>query len=131
MQELKKRGGIITGKSSPPHASPLHDIVKLVHLDAAHHPRPAIRLENHILEHLLVHVLFKNSRHALQMRQRNGPVGIISKQPKRLVELSIVGGRAAVLCVEFERANGEERLICGVSVLIGVEDRCEFGQFGR
>ncbi len=114
---------------SPPHARPAHHLVKLVPADAARHARAAVGLEDHVLEQLLVDVLLEHGRDAPQVRQRNGPVLLVRKQPKRLVDLGRVRRRVGP-AVEFQRRNGEEGLVGRVAVVVGVEDGDELAELG-
>ena len=107
-----------TSPASPPDSSPAHNPIKLIHLDTSRHAGAAIRLEYHILEQLLVNIFLEHSRHPAQMRQRDGSLLPIRKQAKCLVHSALVcfAGGLVFLCVELERADGEEGLVGCVSV---------------
>lgn len=117
---------------SPPNASPAHDAIKLIGLDAPCHARAAVGLENHVLEQLLVDLLLEHGRHPPQVRQRNGPVLVVGEEAKRLVDGPLVrlARRLVLLRVELERADGEEGLVRRVAVRVWVEDGEKFGEFG-
>lgn len=117
---------------SPPNPSTPHDAIKLIHTHAPRNAHAAIRLENHILEQLLVHILLEHGSDAAQVGQRDGPVGAVCEELEGLGELRAVSIRttAAVARVELERADGEEGLVGGVAVGFGVENGDEFLELG-
>lgn len=65
------------------------------------------------------------------MGQRDGALCPVCEQPIRLVDLGSVRGIRVVLLagVEFQRAYREEGLVGREAFFVGVQDRCEFGEF--
>lgn len=115
--------------ASSPHARGSHDAVKLIDEHAPGHACAPVRLENHILEHLVVHVLLEHGRDAPQVRERDGPRLPVGEEAVGLVDLGAVGlgaglaaGAAVAAGVELEGADGEEGLVRGEAVAVGVED---------
>lgn len=116
---------------SPPHPSVPHHAIKLIQLHAPRNAHAAIRLEDHVLEQLLVHVLLEHGGDAAQVGQRDGAVVAVCEELKGLDELLAVVGVGVVLArVELEGADGEEGLVGGVAVVVGVEDGDEFVELG-
>lgn len=107
--------------SSSPYAGILHHAVKLSQLDPPRDARPTVRLQDHVLEHLLVHVLLEHGGDAAEVGQRYGPALAVGEEPEGLLELVAVRLVRAVLArVEFEGADGEERLVRREAVGLGV-----------
>ena len=117
---------------SPPDSSGPHNLVKLIDPDAPRHASAPIRLKDHVLEHLLIHVLLQHRGHAPQVCQRYGTLvaGLHAarKQPKGFGQLGLV--RRVVAVVELERADGKEGLVGRVPVVLGVQDREELLELG-
>lgn len=82
---------------SPPYSSVPHHAIKLIQLHAPRNAHPAIRLENHVLEQLLVHVLLEHGGDAPQVRQRDGAVVAVCEELEGLDELLAVGVVGVVL----------------------------------
>lgn len=65
------------------------------------------------------------------MGQRDGAVVAVCEELEGLDELLAVVGVGVVLArVELEGADGEEGLVGGVAVVVGVEDGDEFVELG-
>lgn len=120
----------IPPRTSPPNPRPPHHPIKLVPPHPLPHPGPPGRLENHILEHLLAHVVRpQQRRHTLQVRQRDRLAP--RKQRKRLVHLGLVRRvRRRLARLQLERADADEGRVRREAFVVGVEDRDEVGEFG-
>lgn len=116
---------------SSPDSRGLHHPVKLIDLHPPRNTAAPIRLQYHVLQHLLVDLLLEHGRDPLQHRQRDWSVLVVREQPEGLlhclaVRIGIVG-RAGV---ELEGADGEEGFVGSVAVVLGIENADELLQFG-
>jgi hypothetical protein len=116
---------------SPPHPRPTHDSVKLLLCNPPAHASPAIRLENHVLDLLVVDLGLKHRGYALQVRKRDGPpVAPAREQLKRLLDFAQVRVARLVPRVVLQRADRDERLVGRVPFVVRIEDRNEIREFG-
>lgn len=116
----------------PPHAGVPHHLVKLGNGDAARNPGPAVGLEDHVLEQLLVDVLLEHGGHAAEVGQRDGAVAAVGEEAEGLVDAGAVRRVVFVAArVQLEGTDGKEGLVGGVAVTRRVEDGDEVGQLRR
>ncbi|KAI6766290.1 hypothetical protein HG530_007360 [Fusarium avenaceum] len=112
----------MAARVSPPNTSALHNSIKFLNTNTSSNAHAAVRLENHILEEFLIHILLQHSRHAPQVRQRDRTVLPVREQPECLLDLGAVRIRVVLSAVELEGADGEEGLERSVTVVFGVEN---------
>lgn len=150
----KKDKQPIPGPSAPPPlplpSSPdprrLHHLLELTLAHAPPHARPAVRLEDHVPQQLLVDLLLEHGRDAPQVRHGDdaaaaraaraagaivGDVVVVvvaREQAERLVDLAGVRARAVVARPQLERADGHERAVARVALVVRVEDGDELGE---
>jgi hypothetical protein len=129
---------------SPPNAGAFHDTVKFVHPHASRDARAAVGLKDHVLEHLVIHVLLEHGGDAAQVSQRDARAVFIAvpgllllrgvcEEAEGLVHLCPVACTVGVVgaAVELERADGEEGFVRRVPVRLGVKDLEELPELGR
>lgn len=125
---------------SLPHPGPAHHLLELGPPHAAADAGAAVGLEDHVLEELVVDVLLEGHGDALQVSQGQGRgggvaifIGVVvpDEEAEGFIDLGRVGlVRIVVARVQLQGADGDEGLVGGVALVVGVEDGEEFAEFG-
>lgn len=114
---------------SLPSASPTHDLLELGPRDAPPDAGAAVGLEDHVAQQGLVDVLLERHGDALEVGERerfhvspsSGSATGAGEQAERLLDFGGVRPALPVVArVQLQRADGEERLVRGVALVVWV-----------
>ena len=117
------------GPSSSKHPCSTHYPLKLLHPNSLTHTLSAIRLQDHILQHLLIHIFLQFSRHPPQHRNRD-PVLLAFPREESESSLDLLADTLLAPALQFQRRDGKEMRVCCVAALFGIDGVDELAELG-